>query len=415
MRQSSYTAFLAPVMERPNLTVFTGAYATKIKLDGLRAVGAEYQLESGEAKIARASKELVVSNGAFNTPALLMRSGIGPKSELEKVGVTSVLDQPHVGKHMRDHLMALFIHPAPRLGKSVLEVFTSLGPDALKSIGALPEDEASMTADQKKLKADAEKQIGELMNEGRGLAGSSLYDAVAFYNTGLGDEHTHDAQLAFLPCGYNKEIWGGLFSYDIEKYFGSAEAADKLMGPTSQNVMLIAHIVRPHSEGEVLLASADVKAQPEIRFNYMSDSEGHDLKVFKSVCKRALAIGKAMPSVENVYIPELLKKKHNYKDGDEITDEILEDYVKNFPLTVYHATSTCRIGDVLDPQLRFKGVDALRVADASAMPNIISGNTNAPCLMIGERAAEFLARDHKVALKEFVDDSDSEPIKVDGA
>jgi len=103
-----------------------------------------------------------------------------------------------------------------------------------------------------------------------------------------------------------------------------------------------------------------------------------------------------------VMIPPFLAEKHGYRDGDEPTDALLEDFALHFSLTVYHPTSTCRIGDVVDPRLRVLGVGRLRVADASIMPAVTAGNTNAPCIMIGEKAAEMIAAEHGVRLSEFV-------------
>lgn len=402
IRQDTYKTFLAPAKDRTNLTIITKALTSRVKFDGNWAVGAEYILESGETKVANAAKEVILSAGALSTPAILLRSGIGPAADLQALKIPVVLDQPHVGKHMKDHLMFLFIHPFPDMGKSVLDVFTSLGPDALKGIGVLPADESTYDDGQKALAAAAGDQINELMTKGTGLAGSSLYDAVGFYNTGLGSTNSHDSQLAFLPCGYNKDIWGGLFSYDIVKYFGSVEAADALMGPTSQNACVIAHLVKPFSEGEVKIASTDPKVQPVINFNYLSDANGVDLKVCKSVCKKALDVGKAMKGMSPVKLPKVLMDKYSMQEGDDVSDAFLEDYVRNFPLTVYHNMCTCRMGDVLNEQLKISGVQGLRVADASAAPNITSGNTNAPCLMIGEKAAELIAKDYQVNLNQFV-------------
>jgi choline dehydrogenase len=101
-------------------------------------------------------------------------------------------------------------------------------------------------------------------------------------------------------------------------------------------------------------------------------------------------------------VPPFLAERHGYRTGAELSDALLEDWARHFSLTVYHPTSTCRIGDVVDPQLRVKGIARLRVADASVMPNVISGNTNAPTIMIGEKAAEMIAADHGVYLAEFV-------------
>ena len=163
------------------------------------------------------------------------------------------------------------------------------------------------------------------------------------------------------------------------------------------------NIVLPHSEGEIVLRSADPDVHPTIRPNYYGDP--HDLKVMVAAMRRTLDIAAHWPGNRKIgpaLIPPSLAQKHGYTIGDEPSDALLEDIALHFSLTVYHHACTCRIGDVVDPGLRVLGVRSLRVADASVMPNLISGNTNAPSIMIGEKAAEMIAIDHGVKLAEFV-------------
>ena len=137
--------------------------------------------------------------------------------------------------------------------------------------------------------------------------------------------------------------------------------------------------------------------------NYYDDP--HDMKVMIAAIRRSLDIAAHWPGnrkIGPVSIPPFLAEKHGYKTGDQPSDALLEDLALHFSLTVYHHSCTCRIGDVVDPQLRVLGVERLRVADASVMPRVISGNTNAPSIMIGEKAAEMIAADHGVKLVEFV-------------
>merc|ERR1712196_208965 len=166
------------------------------------------------------------------------------------------------------------------------------------------------------------------------------------------------------------------------------ENAQKVLAPEAVNVILLANPVQPHSEGEVTLKSADPAVKPCINMNYLSDK--HDVKVFISVMRRTFEIAGKFKGLGPLIIPAVLREKYAYKDGQRISDEMLEDWVRHFASTVYHPTSTCRIGDVVDPQLRVKGVSGLRVVDASIMPNVISGNTNAPSMMIGEKGAELI-------------------------
>ena len=130
----------------------------------------------------------------------------------------------------------------------------------------------------------------------------------------------------------------------------------------------------------------------------------HDMQVMVAVVRRTLEIAAHWPgnTLGPVLIPPFLAAKHGYVAGGELSDALLEDFALHFSLTVYHHTCTCRIGDVVDPRLRVLGGDKLRVADASVMPNITSGNTNAPTIMIGEKAAEMIAADHGVHLRAFV-------------
>lgn len=168
-------------------------------------------------------------------------------------------------------------------------------------------------------------------------------------------------------------------------------------------MLILANPVQPRSEGVISLSSADPLAAPDIRMNYFQDP--HDIKVALSILRKALAIAAAWPipnQLGPLRVPPSLAEKHGYQDGSTPSDALLEDLARHWAFTVYHLTSTCRMGDVVDARLRVKGVQRLRVADASIMPNVTSGNTNAPCIMIGEKTAEMLARDHGVALESFV-------------
>lgn len=191
---------------------------------------------------------------------------------------------------------------------------------------------------------------------------SLLYDAGLWYSTGLGDTHTHDAQIGLFVCGYTVDLWRALFRVDPDVYFADAAAA---LAPDAQVVVMLPNPVQPHSEGEVRLASADPDAAPLIALNYFADP--HDATVMVSVMRRALEV-----------------------------------VARHYALTVYHETSTCRIGSVVDADLRVRGVARLRVADASVMPNVTSGNTNAPTIMIGEKAAEMIAADHGISVLQTV-------------
>ena len=293
-RSSTYHAFLEGEAEhRPNLTIITCALATRVILDGDASAqvarGVEYRTGNGEIATAMARREVVLSAGAVGSPQLLLLSGIGPKDELEATGVPCRLDLPEVGKHLKDHLQVVLFFPAPGVGVSVSEVAISLGPDALRApagpLPADPADDESLPPELQGLKSEAERRLVEWFTTGRGLASSSMYDAVAFFSTGLGDEHSHDAQLAFFACGYNPDLWERCLRVDTHEFFDDPDAA---LSPTAENMIVLANPVQPHSEGEVRLASSDPADAPDIRMNYYSDP--HDMKVMLAVIRRALDV-----------------------------------------------------------------------------------------------------------------------------
>ena len=407
-RSSTYHAFLEGKAEqRPNLTVICGAQVTKVILedgpDGLRATGVEYRGDDGATVVVQAAREVILSAGAVGSPQILMLSGIGPKGELEAVGVACQLDVAEVGKHLKDHLQVGLLFPAPGAGISMMQMGLSMGPDALRApagpLPADPADDANLPEQLSAVKAEAERRLIEWATTGRGLVSSSLYDACAWYSTGLGDHHTHDAQLGLFACGYNRDIWQGLLRVDPDQYFDDADAR---LAPDAETLIVLANPVQPHSEGEIVLASADPLAHPDIRMNYYQDP--HDMRVMVAVLQRALEVVKNWPADRQLgplLVPRSLAAQHGYATGDTPSDELLEDLARHYSFTVYHPTSTCRIGSVVDPQLRVTGVAGLRVADASVMPNVPSGNTNAASIMIGEKAAEMIAADHDVRLYEF--------------
>lgn len=221
------------------------------------------------------------------------------------------------------------------------------------------------------------------------------YDAVAFFSTGLGDAHSHDAQIGYVPCGYHAGFIGKLLRVDIAEFFEKPEAT---LAVTAENIILLANPVLPHSTGEIVLASADPASSPIIRMNYLTDP--HDLKVMLAVMRKALTIVDSWPGPIKpgpLNIPPALARKHGSVAGEAPIDALLKDMALLNAVTVYHLCSTCRIGDVVDAELHVQGVANLRVADASVMPNTTSGNTNAASIMIGEKAADLIAAEHLAA------------------
>ena len=408
-RASTYHAFLEGEAEqRTNLEVICDALVTRVLVESIDgehvATGVEFRTADGGTSTVTARREVIVSAGAIGSPQILMLSGIGPRSELEAVGVDCRLDAPHVGKHLKDHLQVGLFFPAPGVGVSMTEIGISMGPDALRApagpLPADPVDDDDMPEELQALKAEAERRLTEWATTGSGLVSSSLYEACAWFSTGLGDDHTHDAQIGFFPCGYTPDLWQTVLRVNPDEYFDDPAVR---LAPDAESIIVLANPVQPHSEGEVVLSSADPAAHPDIRMNYYDDP--HDMAVMIAVLRRVLDIVANWPGDRQVgpaLFPPALAAKHDHQPGDTPSDALLEDHARHYSFTVYHPTSTCAIGKVVDDRLRVGGVSRLRVADASVMPNVVSGNTNAASIMIGEKAAEMIARDHGIALREFV-------------
>jgi choline dehydrogenase len=408
-RSSTYAAFLEGAVEqRANLAILTRAQATRILFDeaggGLSATGVEYRLADGSVGTARARHEVILSAGAIGSPHLLMLSGIGGRAELEAVGVACRLDAPHVGKHLKDHIMLALRYPAPGLALSMNAIGPSLGSAALRGPGgplpADPAEDVALSAELLALRDEADRLLGEWDTTGQGLPASSLYDAVVFCSTGLGDSHTHDSQIAVFATGGDRRLFHDVLNIDTALLLGDPATH---LAPDAEHIIVFANPVQPHSEGEILLRSADPTVHPEIRTNYYGDP--HDMKVMVAVVRQSLDIATRWPGNRKLgplMVPPFLAERHGHRVGEEPSDALIEDMALHFSQTVYHHACTCRIGDVVDARLRVMGVGRLRVADASVMPNVISGNTNAPSIMIGEKAAEMIAHDNEVRLAEFV-------------
>ncbi len=406
MRSSTYRAFLAgEAEERANLTIITQAHVTRVLLSegkaDLTATGIEYRDDAGALHQISATREVILSAGAVGSPQILMLSGIGPRREIEAVDIPCRHELPAVGKNLKDHLHCALFFPAPGIGVPIAEVGVSAGPDALRApagpLPADPADDATLPPELAGLKAEAERRLGQWMETGESLVSSSLYDAVAFFSTGLGDTHSHDAQIGYVPCGYDAGLLGDRLRIDLSTFF---EDAAKTLAPDQENMILLANPVLPHSKGEIVLASANPADAPIIRMNYFTDP--HDLKVMVAVMRKALEIAENWPGDKKpgpLNVPPALAKKHGYVQGQPPSDALLENMALHYSTTVYHLCSTCRMGDVVDPALRVKGIANLRVADASIMPDIISGNTNAASIMIGEKAADIISAAHALHRK----------------
>ncbi len=331
-RHSAAVAYLRPALGRPNLALELNAHATRLLLDGTRAVGIEY-VRNGRAHSVRADREIVLSGGAFNTPQLLMLSGVGPADHLSAVGIKPVIDLP-VGKNLQDHLAAWFN-------------WTRRSPGDFHAV---------MRGDR----------IARAMIQAYFLgtgAGTIVPSAVfAFIKTEPGLE-VPDIEFIFRATSGTPHIWFP----GIRPAFEDAYA----IRPT---------LLHPKSRGEVLLASPDPLAKPRIRFNFLTHPE--DLPRLIAGARRALDVAHQKPMDEFRAAPS----------GPTVmkTDRDIEEWIRNTAITVHHPCGTCAIGAVLDNELRVLGMENLRVVDASAMPTIVSAHINACVLMIAEKASDLI-------------------------
>jgi choline dehydrogenase len=405
-RSSTYHAYLAGDAEaRPNLTIITSALVTRVVLDvvgdALTATGIEYRDSTGAICVAHASREVVLSAGAIGSPHILMLSGIGPRRELETAEIPVRHELPGVGKHLKDHLLCPMPFRAPSIGLPLNEIGLSMGVEGLRAPGgplpADPADDAGLTGELAELKAEAERRTDEWHATGSSFAASSFNDASAFFSTGLGVPYSHDAQISFMPGGVTADLFPNQFNMDGAMLVGDIDAT---FAADAENIYLIPQLELPRSEGEIVIESADPAVPPRIDMNYYADPV--DLKVMVAVMRRCLGIAANWPGPSRLgawIAPPDLSRKHGHVPGQPPSDALLENTALHFSTTVYHISCTCRIGSVVDPRLRVYGVRNLRVADASVMPEITSGNINAVVIMIGEKAVDIIAEDHGLKLR----------------
>lgn len=338
-RVSSAAAYLRPARSRPNLTVWTNTRATRVSFDGTRASGVELERD-GEAVFAAAKHEVVLAAGAILSPVLLMHSGIGPGAHLQAHGIGVRVDAPEVGANLSDH---------PELYVD-FEI-----------------DQPTYSA-QMGLRGMFSAAWQYLRHRG-GPATSPGTHALGYAHSGCdGPPAPGMPPDLLLFCG----PWGRLV--DASTFQGQAPVFS--MSPS---------VCRPRSRGTVRLASADPLAPPRIDANLLSDDDDvRRLVAGVRLVHRVLAHPTVAPHVRRRISP----------GPGMLDDDALAAWVRRDASICYHANGTCRMGvddrAVLDAQLRVRGVTGLRVADASVMPVITSGNLNAPVTMIGERAAHFI-------------------------
>ena len=340
-RCSTAVGYLRPAMQRPNLQVMTEALTEKIVFEGRRATGVTFR-QNGRIITARAGREVILCGGAVNSPQLLMLSGIGPQQHLTELGIPILHHLPGVGQSLQDHYSAP-IKLKCRLPITVNDV---------------------MQSHARKLRVGLQYMM--------------------FKNGPLA--------MATSPAALFARTRPELASPDIKCSISpfSADRPQDGLHPWS-GFTLIAYQLRPESRGQIKLKTADPAAAPAVYPNYLgSETDQRTIVAGLKLCRQLLANAPLQRFIESEFLP-----------GPAVeTDEQLLDYARQRGGTVYHPTSTCKMGGdpmaVVDPELRVHGVDGLRVADASIMPTVVSGNTNAATIMIGERAADMVRQ--KMAL-----------------
>jgi choline dehydrogenase len=329
-RRSTATAYLREAEKRPNLRVETNALVSKVVFKDKRAVGVEYQ--DGRSASAR---EVILCGGAFNSPQLLQLSGVGPRALLEQHGIPVVHEAPQVGERLQDHFYARTFW---RCCKPL----------------TLNDDMASLWR-------QARIGLQYLLNKTGPLTVSAGH-AAAFVRTGPQSKRP-DAQLYFI--NFSSARRGGI----LHTHSGFTCSVSQL---------------QVESRGSVHIRSADPAAPPAIRYNYLATENDRrvmveGLKLIRRIC--------ATPPMRDYVTDEFMP-------GDKVvTDEDWLAYCREMGETVFHPTSTCSMGAVVDDQLRVKGVQGLRVVDASVMPTVPSGNINAAVIAVAEKAADLLRTD----------------------
>jgi choline dehydrogenase len=341
-RCSTAVGYLRPAMQRANLSVITSALTEKIVLEGRRAVGVMYR-RAGQPCTARAAREVILCGGAVNSPQLLLLSGIGPQQHLAEFGIPVVHHLPGVGKSLQDHYSAP-IKLRCKLPVTVNDV---------------------MVSNARKLRAGLEYYMLH-----RGPLAMISSPAALFART-RPELASPDIKISISP-----------FSAERPQ-----DGLHRFSGFTS-----IAYQLRPESRGEIKLKSPDPFDAPAVYPNYLAtETDQRTIVAGLKLIRRILASSQMQALIEAEFQP-----------GPAVeSDEELLDYARRRGGTVYHPTSTCKMGNdplaVVDAELRVHGVDGLRVADASIMPTVVSGNTNAATIMIGEKIADLVRQSQQLA------------------
>lgn len=342
-RQSAATAFLHPVKDRPNLTVMTASMVRRVVFQGVRAVGIELADAHGGASTVRCRREVILCAGALGSPQILQRSGIGDVDALRALGIQSVAHSPAVGCNLQDHV---FGHLKFRVNRSRDSMNA-----ALHSHTALA------------------WELGRWLLTGKGALNTTTSQVVGFFRSHP-DADRPDLQLAMRPLSFGVQQEGAVI-------------IDNMPAITASVIQC-----RPYSRGKVHIQSADPAAAPVIAPNYLGDPRDEQI-----LCRGMETVRRIV--MQPAFVGHVAAEE---APGTQArSPEQLREYLRRSMGTVYHPAGTCRMGvdaaAVVDPRLRVRGVHSLRVIDASIMPTIISGNTNAPSMMIGEKGADMVLED----------------------
>ena len=335
IRMSTAECYLKPARGRSNLIVKTNAMAQKLIVQNGRCVGVRYALEGGGVEEAHVSREVIVCAGSINSPQLLELSGIGQAERLKALGIEVCLDLPGVGENLQDHYSPRFKYQMASRGVTYNEITRGLG---------------------------------------------RIWQGLSWFTNGTG-------LLAMPPGSMRAYIRTDQRLATPDSFFMMfpflADAKRKMA--KEPGIAIALHQLRPDSRGNIHLKNADYREKPAIRFNFLSASSDRECLLATIRIVRRLMASPAM---------QWLEPKEILPGPSVQSDQELLDYVYRTAETTYHPAGTCKMGSdemaVVDDKLRVRGIDGLRVADASIMPTVISGNTNASCIMIGEKAADMV-------------------------
>lgn len=368
-RASTAKAFLFPAKDRPNLKVIKNAFVTKIVINKKGEAEAVNFSVGGKEIIAKAGKEIVLSAGAVSTPQILMLSGIGPEDHLKEQGIEVIKDLP-VGKNLEDHLMVPYILS---FHKSIAEVATE-------------KENIDM------LYMYMRYNIGSF-----GSIGAT--DFTGFINT-LNNTEFPDIQYTYFY--FNKQSPNLLKALETIGYNNEITESITKVGQETNILLSNVVLLNPKSSGRIELRSNDPFDKPKIFANYLDEQEDLDTVL------RGIRLKQKFLATDSFKQNEAEEVRVNIPGCSELeydSDEYWYCYIRQMTSTMYHPTGTAKMGPisdkstVVDSRLRVKGIKGLRVSDASIMPKIMSGNTNAPTIMIGEKAADFIKEDWADSVK----------------